>query len=326
MKYRCAFILPYFGRFPGYFPLFLKSCGRNPSYRWIILTDCDSVYDHPDNVTVIHMEFGQLRQKIQQKFEFPIALDYPYKLCDFKPVYGLVFEEYLSGCQYWGHCDCDLIFGNLERMLTPLLDSGYDKLFAAGHLTIYRNTPENNRRFLKPYRGTLYYKKVFSNQEIMWYDEDYKEENIHSAFREDGARIFDEDMCFSIAVDRSQFYRASYSGQAARFQMQPFRRALYVWNEGEVERTVLEPGKGFVTDTFLYMHFQMRRMRFRRGLEKEGVIQIYPNGFRSMRRYPVAFLSWKRLTRYSVNLHYFYRKRSNLTRRLEHWKQKGKRA
>ena len=30
-------ILPYFGKFNNYFPLFLKSCGYNPSYDFLIL-------------------------------------------------------------------------------------------------------------------------------------------------------------------------------------------------------------------------------------------------------------------------------------------------
>ena len=55
-------------------------------------------------------------------------------------VHGFLFEKYIKDFDYWGHCDCDLIFGNLEKNVTPLLNEDYDKLFAAGHLTIYKNT------------------------------------------------------------------------------------------------------------------------------------------------------------------------------------------
>ena len=29
---KCVLILPYFGQFNNYFPIFLKSCGANPTY------------------------------------------------------------------------------------------------------------------------------------------------------------------------------------------------------------------------------------------------------------------------------------------------------
>lgn len=37
MKKQCVLILPYFGKFNNYFPLFLRSCAANPSYDFLIL-------------------------------------------------------------------------------------------------------------------------------------------------------------------------------------------------------------------------------------------------------------------------------------------------
>ncbi|HFI0095249.1 TPA: DUF6625 family protein [Streptococcus suis] len=36
-NFNCTFVIPYFGSFPNYFPLFLKSCGYNRDYSWIIV-------------------------------------------------------------------------------------------------------------------------------------------------------------------------------------------------------------------------------------------------------------------------------------------------
>lgn len=321
----CLFIVPYFGTFPNYFPLFLESCRRNPSYNWLILTDSREPYDYPENIRVVPMEFRQLRQSFQEKLDIPIALERPYKLCDFRPAYGFLLEEYLEGFRYWGHCDSDLVFGNLERMLTPLLDQGFDKLFALGHLVLYRNTPENNRRFMKPYRGEFFYRKVFTNPDNCWYDEDYLNDgNIHRVFLEDGAKVYDQDLSFGVSVEQSQFRRVCYSGHNTRCVWQPFRRALYVWNQGELEQTVLEDDGRLAVNTYLYMHFQIRSMRFRRGTEKEPVIRIYPNGFSPMGCYPVDRRQWRRWSRYSPNLQYFSIKRRRLRGRLENWARKRK--
>ena len=322
----CLFIVPYFGTFPNYFPLFLESCRRNPSYSWLILTDNREPYDYPENVRVVHMEFDQLRQSFQEKLDIPIALERPYKLCDFRPAYGFLLEEYLEGFRYWGHCDSDLVFGNLERMLTPLLDQDYDKLFALGHLVLYRNTRENNRRFMEPYRGELFYKKVFANPDNCWYDEDYRNDgNIHRIFLEDGARVWDKDLSFGVSVEQTRFRRVSYAGPDTGCIWHPVRRALYVWNQGELEETFLEKGK-LKTSTYLYMHFQLRNMRFRRGMEKEAVIRIYPNGFRPLDSYPADRKQWRRLSRYSPNFQYFSIRWRRVKRRLENWLRKPKQA
>ena len=49
-----------------------------------------------------------------RKLGFEVYLERPYKCCDLKPAYGVIFEEYLTAYSYWGHCDFDLIFGDLQ--------------------------------------------------------------------------------------------------------------------------------------------------------------------------------------------------------------------
>ncbi len=317
MRKRCLFILPYFGRFPGYFPLFLRSCGRNTEYDWILLTDNLTGYNLPDNVRIVFMTFAQLRERIERKLGFPVSLEYPYKLCDFRPAYGYLFEEDCRGYPYWGYCDCDLVFGNLNRLLSPLLEEGYDKLFASGHLTIYRNIPENTLRFFHECEGTYYYKKAFTSREGCWFDEDYLDENIHTIFRKEGAKLYTKDLSLNVAVDYSQFLFAPYVDEISKFQVKPFKRALYVWNDGEVEKTERVGPDRLRTKSYLYMHFQMRYMRYIEEHCKGSVIRIYPNAFRTLKEYPVTLKQWERLTKSRPNLHYFRRKWSNFKKKVK---------
>lgn len=36
---KCCFVIPYFGKFNNYFPLYLKSCTCNNDFNWLIITD-----------------------------------------------------------------------------------------------------------------------------------------------------------------------------------------------------------------------------------------------------------------------------------------------
>ncbi len=59
---RCVLILPYFGQFNNYFPLFLKSCEANPTYTWMIFTDNEFKYVCPENVHVIKTTLDEIRK------------------------------------------------------------------------------------------------------------------------------------------------------------------------------------------------------------------------------------------------------------------------
>ena len=70
------------------------------------------------------MSFSNLNYLINEKCEFDIVIKNPYKLCDFKPLYGEFFAEYLSGFSHFGHCDIDVIMGRLSSFVTDdLLDN-----------------------------------------------------------------------------------------------------------------------------------------------------------------------------------------------------------
>lgn len=62
-KYSVALILPYVGKFPNYFSLWLKPEGTNSAFTFMIFTDNDiSNYNVPDNVKVYHMTFYEVKK------------------------------------------------------------------------------------------------------------------------------------------------------------------------------------------------------------------------------------------------------------------------
>lgn len=255
---KCIFILPYFGEFKNYFQLFLDSCGYNVGFNWLIITDSKGNFVYPKNVRVLEMDFDCLKRKIQSKFDFPISLKTPYKLCDYKPTYGYVFEEYIQDFQYWGHCDCDLIFGDLDSGLDNLLAEGYDKIFAAGHLTVYRNTEENNRRFMLPFldNGAIY-RSALSRDEIFAFDEMYYAANVHMIFKQYGFSVYENDLAFNASTDRTEFCRKTYNIEKHAWTEEREKRNLLYWNNGKII-AIHREGGNLKKREFIYLHLQGR--------------------------------------------------------------------
>ena len=83
MKSIC-YIVPYFGKLPSGFQLWLMSCKMNPTIDWLIFTDDKTEYDYPENVKVNYCTFDDIRKRFQKHFDFPIVLDRGWKLCDYK--------------------------------------------------------------------------------------------------------------------------------------------------------------------------------------------------------------------------------------------------
>lgn len=138
-------ILPYFGNFPPFFDFFIESMKSNVNIDLLIFSDQD-ISVSSNNIKVIKMTFGEIRDIIKAKFSDDICLESPYKLCDYRPAYGYIFNDHIKGYDYWGHCDCDLIFGNLS-LLEPYFDKGYERIGEYGHLIFYRNNEKVNNYF-----------------------------------------------------------------------------------------------------------------------------------------------------------------------------------
>lgn len=282
---KCAIILPYFGKFNNYFELFLKSCAYNETYEWIIFTDDMLPYKYPSNVHCYKSTLHFIKELAEKKLKMEISLERPYKLCDYKPMYGLIFEDYLSEYEYWGHCDCDLIFGDLESILTPILNQGYDKIFAAGHLTLYKNTYKNNRIFMSMYHKKYFYREVVSNDKNYIFDEDFSKHNIHSIFLEQGAKVYCKDLSMNSAINSGKYIRDAYSDEKRKFIKEEYLPARYYWSNGKIIRAHID-GKKVIYSEFLYMHFQMRNMRLKIDLEKDSIVEILPDRFIKANKIP----------------------------------------
>lgn len=164
-------LLPYFGNFPNYFQLFLNSCGYNSDFDFIIFSDQDCAsYKFNKNIRFIKMSFKEMQDLSLKKLKIKEAISSPYKLCDFRPAFGVLFDEYICGYDYWGFCDCDLIFGDLKPV-SKLLNDGYDKILSNGHLSLIKNSMEMNNLYKLKIKNGISFDEVTTIKEPCFFDE-----------------------------------------------------------------------------------------------------------------------------------------------------------
>lgn len=285
-------ILPYFGKMPDIFPLFLKTAERNKKIQFLIITDSEEQFEYPENFSVLSCCFWKFKEMMEKCLEENIALEKPYKLCDYKPIYGFVLYEKIKQYDYWGYCDCDLIWGDLYSFILPLMEKEYDKIFASGHLTLYRNTQENNELFRSQDGGKLF-SEISKDNQIYWFDEDYKgTNNIHDIFLKSGKKVFSEDLSLNFNIDTNCFQRKVYCSDKRSYIDIPYQKEQYYWENGKIFQVKKSEAKLAITE-WPYMHFQLRYMygiQYALSAEK---FKIVPNRFLKYDNMPQNLKQWK---------------------------------
>lgn len=274
---KIVLIVPYYGKFPNYFQLFLDSCKRNSSFNWLLFTDDHTAYHYPENVSVIYNTFDACKKIVQSKFDFEVELSNPQKLCDYKCAYGYIFEEYLGNADFWGYCDVDIIWGKLDTFITGEMLRKYDKLFSLGHFTLYRNTPEINRVFMRPLNGKLRYKEVFTTIEGCAFDEWYPE-NVNEIFGYTDYRLLLKNMCADIESYKTQFVLNTYNLTEKRYMPLDRRNMLFEYRDGHITQLVKQKSQ-LERKEYPYIHLQKRKMTIAAGIQPGSDYYIVPNCF-----------------------------------------------
>ncbi len=154
--------------------VFLRSCECNPDLTWLIFSDIEKPEYRPENIQFIELRKSDLSKLIYEKTGISHALENPHKLCDFKPMYGHIFEEYLEGYDFWGHCDMDVIWGDLSAFLKSISYQIFDIISTrpntiSGHFTLYRNIDRLNLF----YQEVPNYRRAFEKSYYQGFDEGF---------------------------------------------------------------------------------------------------------------------------------------------------------
>ncbi len=168
-----AIITCWYGPYPWYFSYFLHSCSHNPNIDFFIITDNrESLPIKANNVKIIYKTLNEINVTASQKLGLTVNIDYPYKLCDFKPAYGFLFPELIQDYDFWGQSDIDIIYGNIRGFITDEMLDTYDFIslrhdYTTGCFALYRNNEKMNRFFMR----SKDYRLVFSSPEFYSFTE-----------------------------------------------------------------------------------------------------------------------------------------------------------
>ena len=276
---KVIFICPYFGKLPmQQIKIWLKTCELNPKINWLIITDDETKYNYPKNVKVMYMTFNDIKEYIQNKFNFKICLSSTYKLCDFKPTYGYVFQELIRDYDYWGHCDLsDSIFGSFEDTLFNIINDDYEKIGFLGHLTLYKNTQEVNERIFLTSNSNKKLHDILGVPNNMAFDETYKY-SINYIYIDNGLKIKRiDDLYVDISPKSYSFRYALWNDLFERIGLSQ-KKYIIEWNNGKLYKLSIENNK-ICKEEILYVHYQKRNMKIEIDVENISHFYIVPNKF-----------------------------------------------
>ena len=256
---KIVLILPYFGNFPNYFNLHLKTIECNKNIHWLFITNDNSNYDFPENVTVINTTFNEIQAQFQSHFDFKICLETPFKLCDFRPAFGLVFQPYIKDFDFWGHCDPDILWGNFNNFINAIAPEKYDKIFTFGHLSLYKNEEKNNLRFLENINNQERYKTVFSHPIGFAFDEKFNK-SINTIYKNNKYAMLLQNVAADIDSYHTNFRLSIYNYETNKYFFDGINKQLFTWENGAVYRYVYTKNKTIEKQEFLYIHLQKRSM------------------------------------------------------------------
>jgi len=169
---KIAVVICFMGPMPWYFKYFVHSCRYNPSVDFYIISDRKITDDLPANVKPVYMTVNEINTLATKKLGFEVNIRSAYKLCDFKPTYGLLFDSFLKDYDFWGHGDIDVVFGNIRSFISDELLEAHDLIcvrhdFLTGYFQLFRNNEKMNMLFTK----SKDYKRVMQEKQHFCFDE-----------------------------------------------------------------------------------------------------------------------------------------------------------
>ena len=257
---RFAVVIPYFGMLKPSASLFLESCNRNLDVDFLFFTDCVI----PEGIKLnsnIHWHSTTLeaiRILAEEKLKMKIALDRPYKLCDLRAFYGVVFEDYLQGYEYWGYGDTDVVLGRIVHFLEDIDYSQYDKIHRLGHLCFMRNTKRCNRIAF----GTEDNKRLAEHVLQSETNKAFDERTFNTVCEKGKLKIYHKKW----AADIDIFYWRMRCADKKSFHLllnmkdipwapKNYAKQMFAVIEGVTYRVYLKQGKVYLEE-FAYIHFR----------------------------------------------------------------------
>jgi len=152
-----AVLIPWFGTWPEWAPLFFETVRRNATVDFLVFTDADVEGLEAPNVHVTRLSMADYVALANRRLGLSFAPANAYKLCDLRPLFGAIHEAEFAAYDFYGWCDTDLLFGDVRSFYTDELLARSDVLSThahriSGHFALFRNTRRNRDMYRRIYR------------------------------------------------------------------------------------------------------------------------------------------------------------------------------
>ena len=237
----------YFGKLPNYFNLWINSVEYNNTIDFVLFTDNEMNCYIPKNMFYKQITYEDMIKKISSYFDFPVCINKPYKIAEYRCGFGKIFQEYTIGYDFWGHCDIDVVFGDLRKFFSEATLQKYDRINTLAHLILYKNDEKVNSLFMKDHNFACYtYKEAYTKDYQCFYDE----WGGVSAFAPYEG-ILQQDLINYADLDpfKFQFYLLNYH--------QNYDHQILEWDRGKLYLCCIKNNK-VIKNELEYVHFQKR--------------------------------------------------------------------
>ncbi len=165
-------IVFYFGQFPWYYNFFIESCKRNQSIDFIFFTDNVTSEKKNQNINYLPFSIDKFNLLATEKLGFNVKVLKGLKICDFRPAFGLIFEDFIQEYDFWGYSDIDIIFGDVRGFITQDVTDNFEYVsvrneYPSGFFSVFKNTKKMNRLFIQ----SKNYIELFKNEENTLFEE-----------------------------------------------------------------------------------------------------------------------------------------------------------
>jgi hypothetical protein len=267
-------IAVWFGKKPETFDMWLHSCEQNEEIDWLLITDMNLTgLNVKKNIHIVKMSMSCFEEKLSKYSNLKLKMLHPYKACDYRPLFGGLLDLVPGNWDYWGHCDLDMVFGNISNFLTKELLEQYDKIFGVGHFSLYKNNEDCNSFYKKNF-DEFDYKEILEHSKHRGFDEHI---GVNKIWKFYSAKLYEnEDIILDVDHHLRKICRVTTGSVAKNCKSQ-----IFCYAKGGVYQYYYKKGK-IESKEFMYMHFQKRKKLFSMEFQKELDYCLTPNGFISI--------------------------------------------
>ena len=261
---RIALINFYFAdKIPDYMDFYLASVANNISIDLFLFTNLNIISNYT-NIRIVKMELSEFINIIENSvsnelkrrgIDDEVKIKSAYKIADFRPTFGLCFQEYIKDYDFWGGCDLDIVFGNIRKYIPDSVLDHYDKIFEHGHFFLIRNSQECNTAFLEDYENC--FKGVLKLDKNSFFEEVYEKPwlphgGINSIFEKKGALYKNRKCICDISFKFHNLIDLKNPSLS--------KQNVFSLDKGRLYRHTYFKGK-VVSQEIFYAHFQKRLLK-----------------------------------------------------------------